>query len=106
IKSIDQQSAETGSLVEVHYIYSPTINFPVLPARIETSLYRIAQEALTNAYRHAYSQHIEVTLTASDQLIHLITQDDGCGFSDEIITEAGGQGHFGLTGMNERVKLL
>jgi len=99
----DQQSEQTST---VHYSYSPTTDFPTLPGRIETSLYRIAQEALTNAHKYAYAQHIEMTLAATDQLIRLAIQADGNGFDPDTITQTSGQEHFGLTGINERVKLL
>ncbi len=94
------------SLPPVRYTYSPETNFPVLPGRVETSLYRITQEALTNAHRHANAQHIEMTLTATEQMIRLVIQDDGNGFDPDTVAQTSGQGHFGLTGMTERVKLL
>ncbi len=90
----------------VHVIFSPATTFPTLPGRVETSLYRIAQEALTNAHRHAHAQHIEMTLTATEQLITLVIQDDGNGFDPDTVAQVSGQGHFGLTGMTERARLL
>ena len=88
----------------VRFRHSPETNFPTLPGRVETSLYRIAQEALTNALRHANAQHIEMTLTATEQMINLVIQDDGNGFDPDTVTQA--SGHFGLTGMTERARLL
>lgn len=92
----------------VQYTYSPAQSFPVLPARVEAGLYRIAQEALTNARKHAAAQHIEMTLTAEEQRVCLMVLDDGCGFDPEQVTQSIGtaSGHFGLSGMSERVKLL
>ncbi|MBV9229440.1 MAG: GAF domain-containing sensor histidine kinase [Chloroflexi bacterium] len=84
----------------------PSTNWLVLPARIEVGLYRIAQEALANALRHAEAQHIEITLTVDEQWARLIVQDDGRGFDPDTVTQSVGAGHFGLTGMAERVKLL
>jgi two-component system, NarL family, sensor kinase len=99
-----QGSAEGTPMVQ--YGYAPTHNFPALPARIEVGLYRIAQEALTNARRHASAQHIEMTLTADEQYVELVVQDDGCGFDPDSVAQTSGSVHFGLTGMAERVKLL
>src|SRR5207248_1615045 len=48
--------------IEIEYHYTPTPDFPTLPQRLETALYRIAQEALSNAYKHAQPQHISLTL--------------------------------------------
>ncbi|HZS78492.1 MAG TPA: GAF domain-containing sensor histidine kinase [Ktedonobacteraceae bacterium] len=97
--------------VEIVYSCEPEGNFPILPPRIETSLYRIAQEALSNALRHAQAHSIALTLEADDGDICLVVQDDGQGFNPDEVTQAqhapGSQGgHFGLTGMNERVRLL
>lgn len=92
----------------VHYAYTPVQDFPALPARIEIGLYRIAQEALTNARKHASAQSIKITLFAEKQRISLMIQDDGCGFATQNMSQSQGSssGHFGLTGMAERVKLL
>jgi two-component system NarL family sensor kinase len=90
----------------VQYGYAPTHNFPALPARIEVGLYRIAQEALTNARAHAGAQHIEMTLTADEHYVELVVQDDGRGFDPDAVVQTSGSVHFGLTGMAERVKLL
>ena len=90
----------------VQYGYAPTHNFPALPARIEVGLYRIAQEALANARKHAGAQHIEMTLTADEQYVQLVVQDVGCGFDPDSVAQTSGSVHFGLTGMAERVKLL
>jgi two-component system, NarL family, sensor kinase len=99
-----QGSAEGSPIVQ--YGYAPTHNFPALPARIEVGLYRIAQEALTNARTHASAQHIEMMLTADEQYVELVVQDDGCGFDPDAVVQTSGSTHFGLTGMAERVKML
>jgi two-component system NarL family sensor kinase len=94
----------------VLFTYVPAPDFPALPARIEVGLYRIAQEALVNAHKHASAQQIEMILSADEQEVHLTVQDNGRGFDPEQVTQHAGQGiaetHFGLAGMNERVKLL
>src|SRR6266567_6536460 len=100
------QEGCTDPTVDVQYSYSPATAFPTLPARLEEGIYRIAQEALTNACKHARAQHIDVTLTVEDQYLHFVVQDDGCGFDPDKVTGIGSEGHFGLTGMAERVKLL
>lgn len=102
----DQAAEQVEAFPQFHYVYNPAPDFPTLPARIETSIYRIAQEALTNVRKHANAQHVEMTLTATDRSLHLAIQDDGQGFDPDIITQTSGHEHFGLTGINERVKLL
>ena len=92
----------------VDYTCLPAQHFPVLSARIETGLYRIAQEAMTNARKHAKAHKISMTLIAQEQWISLSVQDDGSGFDLESVTQQinRGSAHFGLTGINERIKLL
>ncbi len=91
--------------VDVHYTYSPT-DFPALPARLEVGIYRIAQEALANAYKHADAQHIYLALIIDDDDLCLTVQDDGHGFNPDKAISSMSEGHFGLAGMSERVKLL
>src|SRR6266700_3484342 len=100
------QHSCTDPTVDMQYSYSPAGDFPALPARLEEGIYRIAQEALANACKHARAQHIDVTLTVEDQYLHFMVQDDGCGFDPDKVTGIGSEGHFGLIGMAERVKLL
>lgn len=75
-----------------------------LPRATEKHLYRIAQEALSNAVRHAQAERIQVRLTLDAERVELCVQDDGRGFEpDEVPTE--GQ-TFGLAGMRERAALI
>jgi len=104
--SIELPHTQTEPRPQIRYTYNPTSDFPTLPARIETSLYRIVQEALTNISKHANAHEIEIILTATEQMLHLMIQDDGQGFDPDLVMQISSQGHFGLTGINERVKLL
>jgi len=85
-----------------------TINFNVtggnrpLPVRIEMGLYRIVQEGLTNIARHAGAKQVDLGLVMTPEQLQLIIEDDGQGFDPTQLF----QGHFGLIGLNERVKLL
>ncbi len=80
--------------------------FPPLSPHCEAGLYRIAQEALNNALRHAAAEHITLTLAVRDKMIVLQVQDDGRGFDPERAQEYTREGHFGLAGMSERARLL
>jgi len=66
--------------------------------------YRIAGEALRNAFRHAQAKQIEVELRYDEQLFRLRVRDDGKGIDPEVQTTEGREGHFGLPGMRERAK--
>lgn len=95
----------------VRYRVTPS-DFPLLSPRLETALYRIAQEALANVTKHAQAEQVSVTLSLENGELCLAVYDDGRGFQvaeamEETPGRSGGQpGHFGLIGMNERVKLL
>ena len=73
-----------------------------LPSEIETALYRIVQEALTNVVKHAGARHVSVILSRKDGSVTAVIEDDGRGF------EAGGTdgAGLGLVGMRERLGLL
>lgn len=73
-----------------------------LPVRIESGLYRIAQEALTNIHLHAHAQHVRLALSILPDQVTLMIHDDGQGFDPEQIPP----GHFGLIGLNERARLM
>jgi PAS domain S-box-containing protein len=74
-----------------------------LSSEAETTLYRIAQEALTNAAKHSRATNVEVILERRPDHVLLIVEDDGVGF-DQGEATAAGRG-FGLQGMQERAAL-
>lgn len=80
-----------------------------LPAPIETALYRIAQEALTNANKYARASRIEIDLRAQDgNGVRLSVRDDGVGFDPKSVPDdiRPGRAGLGLFGMRERATLL
>ncbi len=75
-----------------------------LPPLVTTSLYRMLQEMLSNISNHANATHVEVSLTANEDRIHLTISDDGPAFNTEAVMRDG-KG-FGLIGMQERMRPL
>ncbi len=74
-----------------------------LPEGVETALYRIIQETLTNVARHARAHSVSILVERRDSSVIAVIEDDGMGF------EAGqslGEDHLGLLGMRERAELL
>jgi two-component system, NarL family, sensor histidine kinase DevS len=69
-----------------------------LPARVETALYRITQEALTNVVKHADAKTVRITFVRQERSVVLTIDDDGCGFTRAQVPGDG----FGLVGMRER----
>jgi len=70
-----------------------------LPAGVDLTAYRLVQEGLTNAVKHARAEHAEVLVRYSDGQVEITVRDDGRGGGD-----GNGSGH-GLVGMRERVSV-
>jgi signal transduction histidine kinase len=70
-----------------------------LPEQIEFTLYRVAQEGLTNVRKHSQARRVSLCLAYLDGIVRLSLQDDGIGAEQT-------QGGFGLMGLQERVELL
>jgi two-component system sensor histidine kinase UhpB len=78
-----------------------------LPPEIETTIYRIVQEALTNTARHAHATRMRITLKERRDSIRLTIQDDGQGFDQDALMKTPWQERgLGLAGMRERATLL
>ena len=78
-----------------------------LPHPVETMLYRIAQEALTNIAKHAHATSVSIILRGTPSDIHMIVEDDGFGFDvDEALKSTRMAKHLGIHGMRKRATLL
>jgi signal transduction histidine kinase len=87
--------------------YEDTLGEERLPDEIETALYRIAQEALTNVRKHARTTRARTMLTRRGRNIRLEVQDEGRGFDLSSAPGEGGPGErVGLSSIRERVALL
>ncbi|BAY13161.1 sensor histidine kinase [Calothrix sp. NIES-2098] len=100
---IDRQTQRSGIIGEL-------VSQPLetkLSANLETTCFRIVQEALTNVVRHAKAQRVIVELWQQDTQLHLIIRDDGIGFDVNLAREKATKGgSLGLLGMEERVVLI
>lgn len=78
-----------------------------LAAEIETAIFRIAQEALTNVARYAQAQQVDINLHREDDTLLFTLTDDGSGFDPaEVKVRAAAGGSIGMLGMQERAVLL
>jgi signal transduction histidine kinase len=75
-----------------------------LPPEVETALFRIAQEALTNTIRHAHATSAQLKLRRTPEAVTLEVRDDGMGLDASPPPRAGE--HLGMFGMRERARLL
>jgi signal transduction histidine kinase len=73
-----------------------------LPTEVETVLYRVVQEALTNVVKHAGAQQVSVVITHRGDGVSLLVEDDGRGFAEAEVREDA----LGLLGMRERLALV
>jgi len=95
---VDTFREQTGIDVDLE----PQLGDERLPSDVETTLYRITQEALTNVVKHANAERVSIVLTRRDGTISAVIEDDGRGFE-----EGSGSGNgLGLLGMRERVALV
>jgi signal transduction histidine kinase len=85
--------------------YSPGFEAERLPDQIEITLFRIAQEAITNIFRHSLARHASIILTKQNQCITLLIEDDGQGF-DPFQPRPEGRYPLGIIGMQERTNLI
>jgi PAS domain S-box-containing protein len=97
-------SASRGIAVNVHV---KGLDASRLPFPVETALYRIAQEALTNTAKHAKAEAVAILVEHHTTFVQMMVEDDGCGFDvDATLRATGASKHLGLHGMHERAALL
>jgi signal transduction histidine kinase len=106
-----------AALRHLHKEYQDRFRLPVdlqvlgldgerLPSEVETALYRIVQEALTNVARHADAHSVSVLLERRGASLKLIVEDDGQGFDVASMMSSHSRDRLGLYGMRERASLL
>jgi two-component system sensor histidine kinase UhpB len=100
VRSTEERSGLAAQLTVVGFDESADER---LPAQVETALFRIAQEALTNAIRHARASAVQVRLRRTPSSVTLEVRDDGVGLG--AAPSQDGE-HLGMFGMRERARLL
>jgi signal transduction histidine kinase len=73
---------------------------------LRDEVYRLATEALHNAFRHAAARNIEVEIRYDEKYFRLRVRDDGIGIPSDVLGGDGREGHYGLPGMRERANLV
>ncbi len=79
---------------------------PRLPVRVETALYRVVQEALNNAAKHAHAKSVQIRLWKATGSVCCSVRDDGAGFDAATVSAAAEKRGLGLTGIRERLHAL
>jgi signal transduction histidine kinase len=103
LEGLAERTARTGMQVEVsiELAYEQGRESTRHTPELETAVYRIVQEALTNAAKHGNAERATVEVREQDGTLHLTVSDDGQGFDPQQDTDG-----FGLLGMHERIELL
>jgi two-component system NarL family sensor kinase len=81
-------------------------DFPRLAPELETTIFRIIQEALTNVFRHSRASKASVTLEKREGELAATVRDDGLGIPDEIVEFRDDSVGVGIRGMKQRIKEL
>ncbi len=100
----ESQSALSGLAIDLDAEESTGQAISRLPPDYEIACFRVVQESITNALRHAGARRLRVSITRSPSGIHLSIRDDGRGFDPETLDAAAARGHLGVLGMRERIR--
>lgn len=77
-----------------------------LPGTVETTLYRVVQEALTNSVKHAQAKNIWIRAWLKDKVLHCSIRDDGAGFDAQAVQASTNKKGLGLIAMKERLSAI
>lgn len=101
---IAEWSEQCGTEVDFH-CDDPRVDD--VPSEIGTAIYRVVQEGLTNIVKHAERpSNVSVIIRRVDAVLHVIIEDNGCGFDVGDLAAKGGYRGLGLDGMRERLTLI
>ncbi len=106
VESVHQLLADAAERQQFEASFGVTGTARRLGPGIESTLFRIAQEALSNVERHAAARRVSVGIDFESGGIRLLVTDDGVGFDPADPAVNGGAHRLGITGMTERVNLI
>ncbi|MEO8427849.1 MAG: sensor histidine kinase, partial [Verrucomicrobiota bacterium] len=99
-------AADQGGRTPVEFRVAVEGDPRALAPLVQNDVYRIAGEALRNAFRHSQAGRIEVKIRYEPRQFSLSVRDDGKGIDQKLLDLGGRAGHYGLAGMQERAKLV
>ena len=101
VPALKRLTASFGEQTGFTIAFHSTIGERRLPSDVETALFRVVQESLTNVVKHSHASNVSIVLTHKGDGVAVVVEDDGAGFDPD----ATGDG-IGLLGMRERLALL
>jgi signal transduction histidine kinase len=99
------QSFTSNYDIQTELSIAPSVKGQTFPPDVQEQIFRIVQEALSNARKHSRARHVHVKFEAEQGRVCVVVQDDGHGFSPDNVEMVYGQ-HFGLQFMQERAGQL
>jgi two-component system sensor histidine kinase UhpB len=107
VASLEMLSREMSNMIGIPVDFQSIGEDYRFSPEVELTLYRMAQEGLSNVSRHANASYASITIQFSPQTTTLFISDDGSGFTvPESPAEFAPSGHFGLLGLHERAELI
>ena len=97
----ERVSATAGLAVDTELALSGARNAHGPGSELESTIYRLVQEALTNVAKHSRAEHVRLCVMEHNGVVEVSVEDDGVGFD-----VGAGHGGFGLPGMRERVAMI
>jgi len=102
VPALERLAATLGERSGIEVAVETGLGDRRLPPEVETVLYRLVQEALTNVVKHARARTVSVVVASRDGGVSAVVEDDGAGFAERDVREDA----LGLVGMRERLALL
>jgi len=99
---LDRTAKRTG----LHVWFRAARDAELLPADEKITLFRVAQECLTNVAKHAHARSVRVTISRTGNCVRMVVADDGRSFRNQDADGATPKPRLGLLGMRERVRLV
>ena len=99
---LEQNKKQSGIALQSNFTANADIRYP---ANIETAVFRVVQEALTNIVRHAEADHVWVTLEERGGELIVRVEDNGRGFDLQTLIQSMENYSTGISGMEERIRL-
>jgi signal transduction histidine kinase len=102
VPALERLSESFAEQTSIRVDFRSALGEARLPADVETTLYRVVQESLTNIVKHANAHNVSVSLARRGSAVAAVIEDDGAGFDQRAVREDA----VGLLGMRERLALL
>jgi signal transduction histidine kinase len=107
VPALESYVERLGQDSPIDYRLLVRAEIPRLNSRAEAAVFAIVQEAINNAKKHAYAQHMAIVVDRQDDDLTVTIRDDGTGFDlKEVDAEYGQRGSLGLLNMRERADML